>query len=240
MNIRKFSNALFVNVNYNKAYISNKITDLSFSAQTLCNTISFLIDNCFIKYDCNVYRQVLGIPMETSCAPYLANIFLYVYEKKAVTNLADEGRIDDASSLANIFRYQDDCIVLNDKGLLDTIYQDIYPEELTLLNTNVSPCKVTFLDMVTSLHRGKFKHCLYYKRDDFNFSVISYPFLSGNIPKVPSYGVCTSQLLRHICSEYNQFKCGVIKLKKKRINQGFQLLSVKHKFELFSKKYILG
>ena len=41
-----------------------------------------------------------------------------------------------------------------------------------------------------------------------------------------------------ICSEYNQFKCEVIKLNKKLINQGFQLLSLKHKFELFSKKYI--
>ena len=247
MNIRQFINEvfdasgkLFVNVNNNKAYLSNKITDLSFSAQTLFNTISFLIDNCFIKYDCKIYRQTLGIPMGTSCAPYLANIFLYVYEKKAVINLVDQGKIDDASSLANIFRYQDDCIVLNDKGLFDRIYQDIYPKELTLLNTNVSPCKVTFLDMAISLHRGKFKHFLYDKRDDFNFSVISYPFLSGNIPKVPSYGVYLSQLLRlcHICSEYNQFKCEVIKLNKKLVDQGFQLLSLKHKFELFSKKYI--
>ena len=74
--------------------------------------------------------------------------------------------------------------------------------------------------MAISLHRGKFKHCLYGKRDDFNFSVISYPFLSGNIPKVPSYGVYSSQLLRfcQICSEYNQFKCEVIKLNKKLIN----------------------
>ena len=94
--------------------------------------------------------------------------------------------------------------------------------------------------MAISLHLRKFKHCLYDKRDDFNFSVISYPFLSGNIPKVPSYGVYSSQLLRlcHICSEYNQFKCEVIKLNKKLINQGFQLLSLKHKFELFSKKYM--
>ena len=144
------------------------------------------------------------------------------------------------SNLANIFRYQDDCIVLNDKGFFDTIHQDIYPEELTLLNTNVSPCKVTFLDMTISLHQGKFKHCLYDKRDDFDFSVISYPFLSGNIPKVPSYGVYLSQLLRlcHICSEYSRFKCEVIKLNKKLVHQGFNLVSLKRKFELFCKKYI--
>ena len=52
MNIRKFINEVFdasgklyVDVNYNKAYLSNKMTDLSFSAQTRCNTISILIDN---------------------------------------------------------------------------------------------------------------------------------------------------------------------------------------------------
>ena len=52
--------------------------------------------------------------MGTSCAPYLANIFLCVYEKTAVLNLVDTGKTDQASKLANIFRYQDDCFVLND------------------------------------------------------------------------------------------------------------------------------
>ena len=72
------------------------------------------------------------------------------------TNLVVDGRIDDASKLSNIFGYQNDCIVLNDKVLLfDTIYEDIYPEELPLLNTNIS-----------SLHQGKFKHYLYDKHAD--------------------------------------------------------------------------
>ena len=90
-------------------------------------------------------RQVLGIPMGTSCT-HLVNIFLYVYEKKA-----DKGRIDDASSMANIFRYQDDYIVLNDKGLFDTIYQDIYPEELTLENCFTMQCYFfRYGDLLTS------------------------------------------------------------------------------------------
>lgn len=234
------SGKCFINVKNNKAYLSNKVADLSFNAKTLVDAIFYLIDNCFIKFEKQIYRQIVGIPMGTSCAPFLANIFLYVYEKNVVIDLVDKGKIDHASNLANIFRYQDDCIVLNDKGLFDTIYHDIYPAELTLLNTNISSRKVTFLDMAISLYQGKFKHYLYNKRDDFDFSVIMYPYLSGNIPKVPSYGVYLSQLLRicDICSDYYQFKNEVINLNKKLVNQGFQLLSLKRKFELFCKRYI--
>ena len=246
-NIRQFVNEvfdasgkMFVNVKNNKAYLSDKIAELTFSAQTLIEAIFFLIDNCFIEFENKIYKQVVGIPMGTSCAPYLANIFLYIYEKNAIINLIDKGRIDLATSLANIYRYQDDCIVLNDKGVFDSLYEDIYPEELSLLNTNISPCKVTFLDLAISLHQGKFKHYLYDKRNDFDFSVISYPFLSGNIPKIPSYGVYLSQLVRicGICSDYNRFKSEVINLHEKLVKQGFDIISLKRKFQLFCSKYI--
>ena len=182
----------------------------------------------------------MGIPMGTSCAPHLANIFLLMYERNAVMNLVHTGKIDDATKMSYIFRYQDDCIVLNDQGLFDELYKDIYPEELTLLNTNISPCKVTFLDLTISLHQGKFKHCLYDKRNDFDFSVITYPFLSGNIPKIPSYGVYLSQLLRicRVCSEFSGFKGEIINLHKKLVKQGFITASLKHKFGLFCRKYI--
>ena len=112
----------------------------------------------------------------------------------------------------------------------DSIFEDIYPAELTLLNTNISPCKVTFLDLAISLHRGKFKHCLYDKRKDFDFSVITYPFLSGNIPKVPSYGVYMSQLLRvcQICGGFSGFKNEVINLHKKLDTQGFEVVSLNY------------
>ena len=94
--------------------------------------------------------------------------------------------------LSNTFRFQDDLIVMNDSEFFDTIYKDIYPSELTLVNTNTSPRTVTFLDLGITLHHGKFKHHLYDKRNDFDFSVINYAFLSGNIPKIPSYGVYMS------------------------------------------------
>ncbi|KAH3731041.1 hypothetical protein DPMN_057046 [Dreissena polymorpha] len=38
------------------------------------------------------------------------------------------------------------------------------------------------------------KTSLYDKRDDFNFEIVNFPFLDGNIPKGPSYGIYISQL----------------------------------------------
>ena len=40
------------------------------------------------------------------------------------------------------------------------------------------------------------------KRDDFDFPVVNYPYLSSNIPESPAYGVFVSQLIRYdrVCS----------------------------------------
>ena len=37
---------------------------------------------------------------------------------------------------------------------------------------------------------------LYDKRDDFNFNIVNFPFLSSN-PQSPAYGVYVSQLIRY-------------------------------------------
>ena len=42
--------------------------------------INWLIDNTFVTIGYSVFQQVIGIPMGTDCAPYLANLFLFAYE----------------------------------------------------------------------------------------------------------------------------------------------------------------
>ena len=36
----------------------------------------------------------------------------------------------------------------------------------------------------------------------FNFEIVNFPFLDGDVPRSPSYGVCISQLIRFasVCS----------------------------------------
>ena len=37
---------------------------------------------------------------------------------------------------------------------------------------------------------------IYDKRDDFNLYIVNFPFLDGDVPQRPSYGVYISQLIR--------------------------------------------
>ena len=32
---------------------------------------------------------------------------------------------------------------------------------------------------------------MYDKRDDFDFDIVNFPFLHGDVPRRPSYGVCS-------------------------------------------------
>ena len=36
----------------------------------------------------------------------------------------------------------------------------------------------------------------FHKRDDFDFPIVNFPYLSSNIPESPAYGVFVSQLIR--------------------------------------------
>ena len=53
--------------------------------------------------------------MGTSCAPYLANIFLHEYEYDYIYALIPNKNIKTATHLSRMFRTQDDCIVSNDE-----------------------------------------------------------------------------------------------------------------------------
>ena len=72
----------------------------------------------------------------------------------------------------------------------------MYPSEMTVNNTNLSAMKCCYLDLNISIYRGKFRVTLYDRRKDYNFKVITFPFLDGNIPTNLSYGAFTSHLVR--------------------------------------------
>ena len=60
--------------------------------------------------------------------------------------------------------------------------------------------------------------------DDFNFSIVNFPFLSSNVPSAPAYGVYVSQLIRHAraCSNFQDFMERRKVLTTKLLSQGYQ------------------
>ena len=44
--------------------------------------IEFLVDNIYVRFGGQLFREMVGIPMGTNCAPLLADLFLYSYENE--------------------------------------------------------------------------------------------------------------------------------------------------------------
>ena len=68
----------------------------------------------------------------------------------------------------------------------------IYPTELQLNKANASDTYAALLDLNLSIHNDIVSTKIYDKRDDFNFDIINFPFLDGDVPRRPSYGVYIS------------------------------------------------
>ena len=60
----------------------------------------------------------------------------------------------------------------------------------------MSDTEVPFLDLHLSILNCFVKTKIYDKRDDFNFDIVNFPFLDGDVPRSTSYGVYISQLIR--------------------------------------------
>lgn len=225
----------FISVSRGKATLCDeRKSACSLSVQQLIKCVNFLIDNSFISYKGEVYRQCIGIPMGTNCAPYVANLFLHTYESNYIDRLITNNRTDLAISLANMYRYQDDCIIFNDYGIFGNNWKEVYPEEMHLEKTNTgNTC--TFLDLAISIQDGKFLYQSYDKRKDFNFDIINYPHLNSNVPQIPSYGVFTSQLIRfcEVNSQLLHFKNDIQLLVQKLVKQKFDPAILKAKFTQF-------
>ena len=100
----------------------------------------------------------------------------------------------------------------------------IYPTELRLNKANSSDTEALFLDLNLSITNGIVFSKIYDKQDDFNFEIVNFPFLDGDVPHSPSYGVYISQLIRfaRVCSNVDDFNNRDLFLTAKLLKQGYQ------------------
>ena len=100
----------------------------------------------------------------------------------------------------------------------------IYPNELTLTKSNINSSSCPFLDLDISISNGKLHTKIYDKRDDFSFPIVNFPFLDGDVPLGPSYGVYISQLVRfaRVCSDVIDFNERKQCITGKLLCQGFR------------------
>ena len=55
----------------------------------MCEVLTFLLDNIYIRFGSKLYQQIVGTPMGTNCAPLVADLFLLCYERDFMLSLSD-------------------------------------------------------------------------------------------------------------------------------------------------------
>ena len=108
----------------------------------------------------------------------------------------------------------------------------IYPTELQL---NSSDTEDPFLDLNLSITNGIVSFKIYDKQEDFNFEIVNLPFLDGDVPRSPSYGVYISQLTRfaRVCSNVEDFNNRNLFLNAKILKQGYRYHKIRKAFSKF-------
>ena len=160
-----------------------------YSEDDIIKMLEFLVDNIFVVFAGKVFQQTVGIPMGTNCAPLLVDIFLYSYEADFIQSLLSTGKKNLASRFNLTYRYIDDVLSINNPEF-ENYLGKMYPAELEIKDTTESTTSASFLDLLLSIGRdGQLHTSIDDKRDDFNFHITNFPFLSSNSPSSPAYGV---------------------------------------------------
>ena len=64
------------------------------------------------------------------------------------------------------------------------------------------------MDLHLSISNGFVKTKFFDERDIFDFDIVNFPFLDGDVPRLTSYGIYISQLIRlpRVSSHVDDFK----------------------------------
>ena len=122
----------------------------AWSCQNVCDALIFLLDNIFIRFGTKLYRQVVGIPMGTNCAPLIADLFPICYEREFMMSLSDDKQADIIDAFNTTSRYLGYILNINNV-YFDNFVSQIYHSEIRLNKANTADNRATFLDLHLSI-----------------------------------------------------------------------------------------
>ena len=109
----------------------------------MTDALVYLLDNIYIRFGSKLYRQNVGIQMGTNCAPFVADLFLFCYERDFMKYLTEEKQYDMIDAFNSTSRYFDDLLNI-DSIYFEQMVHRIYPAELQLNKANASDNAAAF------------------------------------------------------------------------------------------------
>ena len=116
----------------------------------------FWIIFLFIRFGTKLYIQIIDIPMGTNFAPFVADLFLFCYERYFMKSLSPENQADITEAFNSTSRYLDDLLNI-DNIYFEQMVNRIYPAELLLNKANSSDTEAPFLDLNLSISKFPLK-----------------------------------------------------------------------------------
>ena len=99
--------------------------------------------------------------MGTNCAPLVADLFIFCYERDFMTSLSDDNQADIIEAFNSTARYLDDLLNI-DNPYVEGMVNQIYPPELQLNKAKTSDTDAPFLDLHLSISTGFVSSKIYY------------------------------------------------------------------------------
>ena len=95
------------------------------------------------------------------------------------------------------------------------------------------------MDSHLSISNGFVSSKIYDKHDDFDFEIVNFPFLDGNVPRRLSYGVYISQLIRfaRVCTHVDDFNTRNKCLTAKLLKQGYRYQKLRKALSKFFRRH---
>ena len=231
----------YIRVYKDKAYWCRSSTNRPnvYTQECILELLNFIIDNIYAKVGDFVFRQAIGIPMGTDCAPFLANLYLYALEFEFMAKLQSEKRYSTLRKFRSCRRYIDDLFTVNNEDFFSRYAGEICPKSLVLNRENKENHVCSFLDLCIRIDDGHISTKIYDKRDDFPFTVRNFPHLSGEVPFRQSHGTFVSQIIRYTtaCDKFEDVLTRSNLLIDKLLDQGFCLKLMRQCCRKFCNNY---
>ena len=73
------------------------------------------MDNIYIRFGTKLYRQIVSIPMGKNCAPLVADLFLFCYERDFMKDLSSDNQANVIKAFHSTSRYLDDLLNIDNR-----------------------------------------------------------------------------------------------------------------------------
>ena len=107
----------------------------------MCDALQYLLDNISIRFGSKLYRQIVGIPIGNNCAPLVADLFLFCYERDFMLSLSDNNQTDIIEA------FNPTSIININNPYFEQMVGQIYPTKFQLNKANSSDTEAPFLDL---------------------------------------------------------------------------------------------